>query len=418
MQELLAGYGESNITPEMGLELSGYGYHLSRKATGVLDDIKIRAVYLTDGEEVLLLMSCDLLGFSLEYADDLRQSIADDLGIPARSIAAACTHTHAAPVVQNLMGLGEPSPEYIKQVHSKAREAARRAAEDAAPAKACFAQQMIEPIGYNRRNGNFKEIDPMLSEVVLVRKQGNICLLNYACHAVTLGATDKITADWPGAVVRAMEHSGQKAIIFQGFCGDVNPTARLYMASGQQYENLALYGSLICDRAMRLAKIAEPLEARLSSAEERINLPLSIPSEDELEKFKEGLKTVDCTKGIGRFQSWWVETALKNLPKYKCNPYLENVPIHGMKIGSLNLLALPGEVFSQMGVGLRKTYPQLFTLGYCNGNAGYIPTKAAYGKTKDYACYDAPKFYSIFPFTPQVYDIMEAAGRRVLGRIA
>ncbi|HAH87696.1 MAG TPA: hypothetical protein DCL60_10050, partial [Armatimonadetes bacterium] len=80
MQELLAGYGESNITPEMGLELSGYGYHLSRKATGVLDDIKIRAVYLTDGEEVLLLMSCDLLGFSLEYADDLRQSIADDLG--------------------------------------------------------------------------------------------------------------------------------------------------------------------------------------------------------------------------------------------------------------------------------------------------------------------------------------------------
>jgi hypothetical protein len=259
MQELLAGYGESIITPEPGIELSGYGYHINRKATGVLDDIKVRAVYLTDGSESLLLLSCDLLGLSQEYADDLRLKISEDLGIPVRSIAAACIHTHAAPVVQDLKGLGEPCPEYIKEVHGKAREAAKRAVEDAAPAEARFAQQMIEPIGYNRRLGNLEDIEPLLGEVIFTRKKGNICMLNYACHATTLGATDKVNADWPGAAAKAVERTGQKAIVFQGFCGDINPIARLYLTCGQQEENLDLCGDLIRDRAARLVKIAEPL---------------------------------------------------------------------------------------------------------------------------------------------------------------
>ena len=35
-----AGYGESVLTPPLGVELCGYGYYLERRAESVLDELK------------------------------------------------------------------------------------------------------------------------------------------------------------------------------------------------------------------------------------------------------------------------------------------------------------------------------------------------------------------------------------------
>jgi hypothetical protein len=48
-----AGYGERLITPPMGVDLSGYGFYLDRKAGAVLDDLKVRAVHLADGRQAV-----------------------------------------------------------------------------------------------------------------------------------------------------------------------------------------------------------------------------------------------------------------------------------------------------------------------------------------------------------------------------
>ncbi len=83
MSPLLAGYGERTVTPPLGVDLCGYGFHLGRRAESVLDDLKCRAVYLEGGGRRLVLISCDVIGFTIEEADVLRAKIAAALDLPA-----------------------------------------------------------------------------------------------------------------------------------------------------------------------------------------------------------------------------------------------------------------------------------------------------------------------------------------------
>ena len=52
MNKLQAGFSRVNITPMMGIELTGYFFE--RYADGVLDDIEINALALACGEEKAL----------------------------------------------------------------------------------------------------------------------------------------------------------------------------------------------------------------------------------------------------------------------------------------------------------------------------------------------------------------------------
>ena len=65
---------------------------------------------------------------------------------------------------------------------------------------------------------------------------------------------------------------------------------------------------------------------------------------------------------------------------------------------------------------LREQWPALFTFGCCGGNVGYLPTSDAYASPDDHACYTAPKLYDLFPFAPQIEDILLAESSRALSQ--
>lgn len=128
MTNLAVGFGESVITPPLGVDLCGYGFYLDRKAETVLDDLKVRALYLSEGTESLRMIACDHIGLSVEFSDRLRTGLAAALGLPASRILVACTHTHSGPATQSLTGLGEVSPAYLEIVAKRIAEAAEEAA--------------------------------------------------------------------------------------------------------------------------------------------------------------------------------------------------------------------------------------------------------------------------------------------------
>jgi hypothetical protein len=66
---------------------------------------------------------------------------------------------------------------------------------------------------------------------------------------------------------------------------------------------------------------------------------------------------------------------------------------------------------------LQRKWPHLFPLGYANGSIGYIPTQRAFKDPADYACACAPKFYSLFPFTPDIESIILREGNRLLASL-
>ena len=59
-----AGYGKTEITPPLGVELAGYGYYLKRRATRVDDPLFVRAVALEDRGRTYVVVSCDILGLN------------------------------------------------------------------------------------------------------------------------------------------------------------------------------------------------------------------------------------------------------------------------------------------------------------------------------------------------------------------
>ena len=411
---LLAGYGECLISPPLGLELSGYGFDLERRATAVLDDLQARALYLRREGHALVLISCDLLGFTVQQTDEMRQALRHRFGLAAGSVLLACTHTHTGPATTTLRGCGEPDPSYVAGLGPLIEKAVAIAEADCQPARLSYAMPTIEPLGYNRRKRCFEPIDPVLKTAFLLRASRPIAVTGYACHAVTLGPVASISADWPGAVVRAFEKRGYQAIVFQGFCGDIDPVTNLDRWGQGSREDLDLYGELVCQRALKSLEYATAEESPgLCSTETRIDLPLDVPADpQELEAIRRAWGRE--LSGAHRVVDDWFGEARRRYPALRAEPFVRAVPIQAMGIGGLRLIGLPGEVFSEYSLRLRAKWPALFTIGYAGGNVGYMPTCEAYSSVDDYACYCAPRCYDVFPYAPEIEQVVLSACKRVL----
>ena len=401
-----AGYGDRLITPLPDQELAGFGYYRDRHARQVLDDLKVRALSLRQGKTRLLLICCDLLGLTIDFTDPIRVSLAESHDLPSANILIACTHTHSGPGSQPLEGLGRIAPGYLQRVGIAIREAAAEAVADERPGTVGHHVDEIEPIGYNRRSNTFEPIDPVLTTAIFTREDRKLYIVNYACHPVTLGWTNDVSADWPGATVRDLEADGSRAIVFQGFCGDINPAILRAREGFGTIEDVAQAGSHLAARARlgasRAVSVGIPA---LSAVETRIDLPLAVPSPAEIAAAAERLRKTPAFPSSTRFYQWWEGEALARQAEFAAKPYL-NVPVQAMAIGNLRLVALPGEAFCEYGRRLRERTPNLLTVGFANGNVGYFPTTQAYSDLDDYACYQAPLFYAVYPFKSDVENIV------------
>lgn len=413
---LLAGYGEQTITPPLGTDLAGFGFYLDRRATAVRDQLKARALYLENRKAALLLVSLDLLGLTVDFSDRVRQQLAFTLKLSTSQVLLACTHTHSGPAVQPLPGLGQVDRAYVRSLPEAILEASLKAYSSAEKASFGHHLEAVEPIGYNRRLNDFSEIDPWLRTGIFKLKDHSIFLLNYACHPVTLGPGREISSDWPGAAARALEKSGHRALVLQGFCGDIDPVSYLNRRLGHTRDDYELCGRIIASRAMKSLKYASfSPDINLEAVEERIRLPLSVFPKIDLEKEVAAAREANRQfPNAGRVIQIWKKKVRKIHDRYLRSPWLENVPIQALAIGGLRIIGFPGEAFCGLGLKLRSSFPELMTVGYANGDVGYLPTREAYKTRNDYACYCAPKFYGSFNFSPEVETVLLRAGRRLL----
>jgi len=406
MADFMAGYGECILTSPTGIELTGYGYYLDRRAEAVLDELKVRALCLRTELSEVILVSCDLLGFTVEFSDTVRRAVAAELNIAFANILLACTHIHSGPALQSLRGLGNVEAGYPEKVTVAIKEAIKLAVADLQKAEFSYRLEAVEPIGFNRRNKNFEPIDQTLKTAVFKRNGERIYLLSYACHPVVLGTTKKISADWPGALIREIEEGGDRGIFFQGFCGDIDPVSNKNRWGKGTQDDLKLYGHLLYSRVRVAERYAQASQkVSLNAVEKRVSLPLTVAGRGGIEQEKQSwLKRHEGDSSRERFIEEWAQEAVKKCGEPGKNRYLDNVPIQAISIGDLQVLGVPGEVFCRYGLRLQERRPSLFTFGYTGGNIGYLPTSEAYQTADDYACYGAPKCYRLFPFSRDVED--------------
>lgn len=229
------GFGKRVLTPD-DINAEKYyiaGYDSNNPATGVLDDMYARAVYLADGtgRDGVIMCAIDAVGISRKDINEIRRLVLENEDYPTlrselRSINICATHSHSAIDTQGLWGeklyKSGRNEKFMKRLHQKAAEAIIEAYETSVTGKLYYAVNETEDLQFDCRTPN--TFDSNLTRIRFEAENSDhqIYIVNFASHAELLGdKTKNVSADFPAYMIKEIEDLkyNTDAVFFNGAIG-------------------------------------------------------------------------------------------------------------------------------------------------------------------------------------------------------
>ena len=383
---LLAGAASTDITPEVGTDLSGYAARQA-PASGVHDQLTASALAVSDGDATSLLIVADLVALDPEQAEHVRHELHRLAGIQPAHVAVSVSHTHSGPAVTRSGIGGVADQSYVRGMLDALIRVGSQALRALEPALLARGTGHLTGVSSNRRGGS--ETDPLVPVVRIRRPDGTgiATVFSHACHPVALGPDNLlVTADWPGFARAAISRFADGVPVFlQGCCGQLN-TGHAATTDGTRgtqpqdertfaaAERLGTEVATAVRSALRASVAVEPAgHPSVAVVTEDVDLPLDLPG-----------------------------------PPDQDRPTL-TVPVSAHRWGNVRLLFLPGEPFVEFALELRQALadPELPVIGYTGGVPGYLPYPPAHYLAGGYEVTDAHFWYG------QPAAFAPAAGERV-----
>ena len=406
---LRAGAFALDITPEK-FPISVNGNLADKKATSANDPLHARCLVLDDGKTKVAIVVVDSCMIPKELMDAAKTLAQKKTGIPAANMLISATHTHTAPTVAGVFQ-SDPDEGYIKFLTEKIAAGIEKAHANLAPAKAAWAVGREPNQVFNRRwkmkdgvvnadpfggmtdkvKMNPPRMSPDLLEpagptdpsvtVLSLRTADDKPLAlfaNYSLHYV--GDMPALSADYFGVFAEVV---GQKlkagpgfvAMLSNGTSGDVNNINFKETApKTKPGERSRLVAEAVAEAALKPLENAEyRSDVRLATTNAAIELPVRKPTAEEVKR-AEGI----LAKAAGR-ELKGVEEVYARETVFM-SKYLEKVriPLQVIRVGELALAAIPCEVFTEIGLSVKKNSPFKPTcvVSLANGYFGYLPTPA------------------------------------------
>jgi hypothetical protein len=436
---LRAGVAEGNITPPLGIEMGGFGRRV-QPAVEVRDPLFAKALILENDGERVGIVSCDLLGFSLEYDRELRHAIATTGVVKADRVMIACTHNHAGPATQFLRNCGMVDEKWLAFLKRQILEIVAQAAATLQPVTMEYSfgrvarnynrRAFLREVGDPQRERESHERDTRVSVAQFKSGEKPVAnLLHYACHPVTMLRHNRgLSAEYCGMAARTLqEKTGAITLFLNGACGDINPLVR--DDSGQLkpvtdfcngYEHTIELGKAIGEAAHRALKRARPIAStKLSATMQYAEVPSNIKPVQEIEKTLRFHQAALKARRLDETELWvhttfldWAQAARAAVLKGS-ETQSTPVPMQQVSIGELTLFGVGGELFSAIGKRIQKTIgAPCLVVGYANGNIGYLPTRRAFS-IGDYEVEDAGGLYGLFGAGSETERVLLDAVRRM-----
>lgn len=260
---LSAGFGRARLTPVVdsaqdepnegkfrSMPLAGYGSRRGKPATGVHDDLYVKAVAFRVGDRTGVMVGADALIIPAEVTDAAMRRLERESNLAREQVYLSATHTHCS-----LGGWGEGivgeafaggfQPGAGLWFSDCIVRAVQEAIADLKPAALGHGHFDAPQFIRNRLVGELGRVDPEFS-YLLVKQEGGrkIILGSYGAHATVLsGNVMEFSADYPGVWQRAVEQAtGGAALFLAGGVGSHSPVpgAKGFAGTEQMGQALAL----------------------------------------------------------------------------------------------------------------------------------------------------------------------------------
>lgn len=405
-----AGFAIGDITPEIGIYLTGYG-RPERLAEEIHSPLLVTAMVLEEEGRRAAVLGLDWCYAENNVTDRIRREVGEAVGIPTEHILLCCAHTHSAPHTAQGRTTGRTTvdPEGRGVAYAFASipvfiDAVRRAQASSREVEMGIAAVRSET-GISRRavteDGEVREFigdpdqicDRNLTAIHFRdRRSGESVgiMIHLGCHNTCMGASRQISSDWCGVMRdRIRDRYPVPVLYVNGALGDVGPRTGVFVekkkirgfaAGGGDGEKSAtevgLRAAADALRALdsiREFRTPEPLRIRVFTQ----RMPQAISrseseARDMLERYAPGstFKQAEVYYAIA-------EAALKAWHEPP-RPVLEWEQTL-ISFGPVALAPFPFEVFSVFSLRLRKYGPFPFTLlcSNTNGYVSYLPDRGA-----------------------------------------
>jgi len=418
----LAGASTVNITPPLAYP------HYRGESIGVHDSLYAKALVIKQGENTVAIVICDLLWIERSLSSSVRLQISEKTGIPYSNIIIAGTHTHTGPAYHpNMLELtGTLRPPFDEDKSSDVRDSylntlSVKIAKSVILANKSVGNVQIETgvglangISFNRRFimkdgkvvfnpgvGNIDAIlpagpvDPQVGIVMLRKISDNspiAVLSNFGVHADTFGGA-RFSADYPGFLAQALSSAiggGCISIFATGPCGDLNHVNvqskdKKRLSTKDIGEHLS---DVIVKEIPSLKQIGNPF---LSIRSQFVYAPLQEYTDSELIWANdESAKPLHKESAFLERRRRLKIRSLERLRRTEAiAPTVERerwkLPLEVQVIGigkDLAIVGLPGEVFVELGLAIKKASPFKTTLviELTNSHIAYVPTRKAFSE--------------------------------------
>jgi neutral ceramidase len=415
--EFRAGASKTVITPPNGVNMAGY--YNARGSTGVLDDIHARALVIDDGTTRAGLVTLDLIGTPRELVEAVRAAVDKGGQLPGAHVMISATHAHTGPVPGNIPRVpetpngGRPDPEsahgkYLATLPGIIAASISQAAANLSPvsvsgvagecADLAFCRRFYMrdgTVGWNpgKLNPNAMTAtgptDPQVQAIFFEapRKAGVFgpalaIYANFSMHPDTVSGT-KISADYPGVLSRLMgAYHGPDCITLygNGTCGNLNHLDTSWERRQGGIEETNRIGTILAAaifRAEKMQRTLIPGPVRVKSVTVPLSVPVVAPEQAEMAR--------ETVRGAGgktpAFMQLVRANRLLDLAPREGKPIPAEVQVISMG-QDVAWIGLPGEVFVELGLALKKRSPFRHTIitTLTNGNWGYIPDRRSYAE--------------------------------------
>jgi hypothetical protein len=225
----VAGVASIDITPDWPVMQGGFGQRTT-SSVGVLDTVSAKALYLANDDEAVLLITADLIAVPRQISSAVVERLAASSTVEARQVCVCASHTHSGPLP---FGPGAPGVDrYAEFLVDALVDVAAAAMADPRPCLVGAGTGEIDVLFNRRTRGVPNRVDPRVPVLVVRAADADpggeplAVVFGAGCHPVTLGWDNMlISGDYPGFAQRAVEARlpGTVALFFNTTEADVIP---------------------------------------------------------------------------------------------------------------------------------------------------------------------------------------------------